>query len=66
MIPFRTYAETLQDIIKDPRDALVYLAFALIEEGDEGFKHAVRHVADRFGVVKEATNVAITTTRNKR
>lgn len=55
----RHYSETLNEALKDPRDAAAYLEAALNEEDEEGFLLALRTVAEIHGISDVAKRAGV-------
>ncbi len=50
----RPYSDTLNEALRDPRDAAAYLDAALQEEDAEGFLLALRTVTEVHGIAEVA------------
>jgi len=48
----RPYSDTLNEALRDPRDAAAYLEAAHQEEDEEGFLLALRTVTEVYGIAK--------------
>jgi probable addiction module antidote protein len=55
----RPYSDTLNEALRDPRDAAAYLEAALQEEDEEGFLLALRTVAEVHGIAEVARKAGV-------